>query len=136
FARAPRTGPLHRLRYAVGVISELNRGLSTGTQTAAADRVLRIAFELFRDRHRDDAGLPVADRVDVGVHHADRHAAAGAAQRTHAGFPLGDPRNDVVFGDEPDDLVLRAPAARQRRGGAGDRRQLDEVAAVHLSNDT
>ena len=47
------------------------------------------------------------------------------------GFQVATPGDEIVFRDEADDLVLGIAARRQRGGGAGDRGELDEVAAIH-----
>ena len=39
--------------------------------------------------------------------------------------------HELLVGHEPDDLMLRVPAARERGRAARDRRELDEGSTVH-----
>ena len=110
---------------------DLNGRLSARARSTMADRVRGIALELLRDTHPHHAGRPVANDLDVGLHHTDAQAAAGATQRTDARFPFGNARHELVVGHEANQLVLGVAAAGERRAGAGDGRQLDEGPSVH-----
>ena len=130
-AAEPRAGALPGLREPIGVIGDLNGCLPARTQTAMVDRMIRLPFELLRGTDLHDALLAVADNVGLGFHHADREPAAGAAQRTHARLPLRHAGHELLVGNEANELVLGMAAARERRARAGDRGELDEIAAVH-----
>src|SRR5262249_40239143 len=130
-AGAAIAGALHRLDHPIGVIGDLNRRLPARAQAALADRILGQAFEFLRDAHRHDAGLAVAGRLDVGLHDADVDRAARRARRTDARLPLGNARRQILVAHQADPLMLRVPATRQRRARPGDRRELDEVPALH-----
>src|SRR5688500_3669945 len=130
-AAAPLARSLARLVEAIGVIGDLDGSLPARAQLALADRILWIAFQLLRQSHANDAGLAVAEDFRVAFHHARDHTAAGAAQRTNARFPRRHARDEIVFRDEADDLVFGIAARRERGAGAGNRGQLDEVAAIH-----
>src|SRR5688572_24815431 len=112
------------------MIGDLDGSLTARAQLALADRILGIALELLRQAHANDAGLAVAEHFRVAFHHARDHAAAGVTQRTHARFEGGNAWNKIVLRNETDDLVFGVAARRQRGAGAGDRRELDEVATV------
>jgi hypothetical protein len=130
-AVASRAAALEWLGDAVGVIGDLNCRLTARTQTALVDRVRGVAFELLRDAHTDDALLSVARRLDISFHDANAEAAAAGAHRTDARLPLGHARHQFFLGHEADQLVLGAAAARERCGGPGNRRELDERTTVH-----
>src|SRR5262249_53203286 len=126
--------PLQRLRDAIGVIRDLDRRLAARTQPPVADRILGLAFELLRDAHRADAGLAVAHGVDGGLHHADGDGAAGSAGRADTRLRFGDAGREILVRHEANQLVLGAPAARERDARAGDRRKLDEVPTLHADS--
>jgi len=128
---APRSRSFQRLRDAIRMIRQLDRRLPARAERPLVDRVRRESFELLRDRKANDAVLPVSRRVDVGRHDPHRQPAAAAAQRAHAGTPFGDAGRELFFRQEPDDLMLRVPAARERGRAAADGGQLDEGSAVH-----
>src|SRR6185436_8975381 len=130
-AAAALAGALARLADAIGVIGDLNRGLPARAELALADRIFRVAFELLREPHANHAGLAVSEHFRIAFHDARDHAAAGVAERADARLPRRDAGNQIVFRDEADDLVFGAAARRQRGAGAGNRGELDEVAAVH-----
>ena len=92
------------------MVCDLNRGLAAHTQPAAADRILGVAFELAREPHAHDAALAVPHDLRVALDDANGQAAAGAAQRTDARLPFGDSRNEILVGDESDQLVFRTAA--------------------------
>ena len=113
------------------MIRDLNRGLSPGTEPAAADGVRGLVLELFSGLDHDHAGLPVSNGLEVRVHHANAHPAAGAAQGTDARLPDGDARQQVIVRHEANELMLGVAAGGERGARAGDSGQLDEVPAVH-----
>ena len=131
FSGLPLAGSLARLVESIGVIRDLDRRLAARTQFALADRIVRIAFELLDEAHAHHARLAVAEHLRIAFDDARDHAAAGIAERTDARLPGRDPGNQLLFGNEADDLVLGIAARRQRGAGAGNRGELDEVAAVH-----
>ena len=113
------------------MIGDLNRCLTARAESAVVDRVVRLSFQFLGDAHLDDAGLTVADGLDVRFHHPRHHAAAGAAERAHARLPFGDARHEIVVRNESNELMLGIATARKRGGGAGDGGQLDEISTVH-----
>src|SRR6185503_20575248 len=111
------------------MVSDLDRRLAAGAESAAIHRMVRCAFQLLGRGNTDDARLAVANDVRVRVHDPDRQSAASLAQRADARLPDGDARNDVFVRDEADQLVLGIAATREGGAGAGDGRELDEGAA-------
>ena len=124
---APLARSLARLVETIGVIRDLQRRLAARAQLALADRILGVALEFLDQPHANHAGLAVAEHFRVAFHHARDHAAARVAQRAHARLPRRDAGDELLFRNEPDDLVLGIAARGERGGGAGDRGQLDEV---------
>src|SRR5438094_5115774 len=61
-----RAASLERMREPIRVIRNLNGGLPARTQPPLIDRMRRIAFELLRHAHLDDALLAVASDLHVG----------------------------------------------------------------------
>ena len=132
FASPPIAGSLQRLRDAVRVIRDLDRRLAARAQAAVVHGMLGRALQLLRGVNLHHAGLPVAHHVAIGVHHADRKAAAGGAHRAHARLPGCLAGDDVLVRHEADERVLGAAATTgQRGGGAADGGELDEGAAIH-----
>ena len=132
-AGAADAAALQGVRDPIGMKRDLNRCLSARAKSTLTDRMARSPFELLRDGHLHDAGLPVADRLHVGFHDARRHATAGAAQRTHARLALGHARHEVFVRDESNELMLWVAAAGERRGSPSDCGQLDEISTVHAT---
>ena len=117
---------------AVGMIGDLQRGLSAGTELALIDGVRGIAFDLFREAHFQDAELAVADDFGLALHDADQSAAAGGAESADARLPGGDSRQQILFGDEADELVVGIAATFQSSDCAGGRRDSYEVSTLHI----
>ena len=67
------------LRDAVGMVEHLQSRLAARAELAAIDGMLRIAFELFRQAHLDQALLAVAHDLGFALHHAHQQAAARGA---------------------------------------------------------
>src|SRR5439155_7175001 len=129
--RPARTAAFERLRDAIRVIGDLNRRLTAHAQFALADRIAGIAFELPRQSHLHDARLSVANDFRVAFHDTYGQPAAGLTQWADARLPFGHTWHELIVGNESNQVSLRAAARGQRRGGAGDCRQFDEVAAIH-----
>src|SRR5204863_9409554 len=81
---APGAASFERMREAIGVIGDLNGGLSARTEPPLIDRMSGIAFELLRDAHLHDAALAVARHLHVGFHHAHEQAATRLTRMTDA----------------------------------------------------
>ncbi len=128
---ATRTGTLQRLRDSVRVVGNLDAGLAARTQAASIDQVLRRALEFLRRGHPDDARLTVAEHIGLCIHDANGEPASRPAERTDARLPYGDTGDDVLAGQESNDLVFGVAATGERRARAGDRRELDERATIH-----
>ena len=99
---SPCAASFERMRESIGVIRDLNRGLSARTEPPLVDRMDGIAFELLRHAHLHDAALAVARHVDVGFHDADVQSAAGLTQRADARLPLRHARHEIIVGNEAD----------------------------------
>ena len=79
FAGAARTGALDGVGDAVGMVQHLQPRLAAGTELSLIDGMLRIAFELFRQAHLDQALLAVTHDFGFALHHAHQQTAAGGA---------------------------------------------------------
>ncbi len=79
FARAARTAALDGMGDAVGMVKHLQPGLAAGTELSLVDGMLRIAFELFRQAHLDQALLAVTHDFGFALHHPHQQAAARGA---------------------------------------------------------
>src|SRR5262249_46421104 len=101
-AVASRSAAFQRLRDAIGVIRDLNRGLPSGAETAFIDRMGAVAFELLGNPHADHALLSVLRRLDVRFHDADAETAAAGAHRAYARFPFRNAWNQLLFRHEAD----------------------------------
>ena len=130
-AGAPFTSALERLNDAVRVIGHLNRGLTSGAESALTDRVRGKSFELLRHAHPDDALLAVAGHLDIGLHDAHVEAAPAAAEGAHAGLPLSDARNQFLVGNKANELVLRHATTGKRGRSPANRGELDESTSIH-----
>ena len=119
------------MRHAVGVIGDLNGGLSARTELAAVNRMGGVAFELLGETHSDDAALSVANDLGLALHNADLQPATSLAERADARLPDGNAGHQLLFGDKTNQEILRAAAARERCARPGDRGELYEVATVH-----
>ena len=93
--------------------------------------MLRIAFELFRQAHLDQAALAMTHDFGVALHHAHQQAAARGAQRADARLPGGDAGDQLFFRNETDELLLRTAAGVERGHHARESRDLDEVTPFH-----
>ena len=91
----------------------------------------RVAFEFLSEADLHEARLPVANDLGIAFRDSNQHSAAGRTKGTDAGFPLRDAGDQVFLRHEANELIFRIAAARERGAGAGDRRELDEVAPFH-----
>ena len=131
-ARAARAGALQRMRDAVGMVDHLKPGLAPRAQFAKIDGMLRIALELFRQAHLDEAGLAVAHDLGVALHHAHQQPATRRTQRADARLPSGDARNQLFLRNKADELLLRTAAGLERGRGARERRNFEEITPFHM----
>src|SRR5215472_3345409 len=97
------------------MVEHLKGGMASGAEFAAVDGVIRIAFELFREAHLDEAGAAVAHDFGIAFHYADESAAAGGAERANARFPGSDAGNEFFIGNEADEVLLGTAAGLKGR---------------------
>ena len=117
----------------IGVIGDLNRRLAARAEPAVADRMLRPALRAsWRAAIFTTPACPFRTTSTSASITRTVEAAAGAAQRTHARLPLRDARHELFVRHEANELVLGTAAARERGARAGDRRELDEIASIHM----
>ena len=128
-----RATELERIGEAIGMIENLKTGLASRAELASVNGMLGIALELFRQAHFDDAGLTIANDFRVALHHPHQRAAAGRAQRAHAGLPSGDSGDEIFVGNETNQLVLGAAARLEGRERSRESRNFEEVTPLHMS---
>ena len=114
------------------MIEHLKSGMTAGTKLAAVDGMIRIAFELFRQAHLDEARASVAHDFGVAFHYANERAAAGRTQSANARLPGGDAGNEIFIGYETDELLLRTATGFKGGYGARESRNFEEVTPLHL----
>ena len=121
-----------RVPDAIGVIGDLGRRLSARAKFSAVDRMIGIAFQLFRQAHSGEAQLSVAQDLHLTVHDACDQPAARRTKRTNAGPPYRGARHDPVFGNETNEMIFGIAAAGERRAGSGEAGNFDELAPIHI----
>ena len=117
--------------FVAGLLPALNPGLATRAKLPAVDRMSGISLELLRQPHLNQPDLVSADNFRFTRHHAHQQATPRRTVRAHPWFPGGDAGDEVFFRDEPDKLMLRLPAAVERRRCSSYRRNFDKVATIH-----
>ena len=118
----------------IGVISDADRGLTSRAQLALTDRMLRIAFQLFRQRHLRYTALAPAKHFCIAFHDARRHSTAGRTERANTGLPDRNSRDELIFGNEADKVIVGVTATGQGRAGTCERRKFYKAATVHVLN--
>ncbi len=130
---AALAGALERLGDPIGVVRHLDRRLAAWAQAALIDRVCRAAFEFLGRVDAHPPCLTAANDLGIGIHDPHGQAASRCAERAHARLPNGHARNDVIVGNEANELVLRVAAAGERRTRCGHGCELDEGTSIHVS---
>jgi hypothetical protein len=75
--------------------------------------------------------LAVAHDFCLALHHTDLQAATRRAKSANARLPGGNARDQLLLGNEADELLLWSATGFERRHDAGESRDLDEVAPFH-----
>src|SRR5689334_13954964 len=132
-ARAARPAALEGIGYAIRVVEHLKRSMAPGAEFSSVNGVIRIAFEFFCQPHLDQARAAVAHDFGITFHYADERAAAGRTQRANAWLPSGDAGNEVLVGNETNELLLGAAAGFKGRDGARESRNFQEVTPFHVA---
>ena len=114
------------------MIEHLKSGMTAGTKLAAVDGMIRIAFELFRHAHLDEARASVAHDFGVAFHYPNEGAAAGRTQSANARLPGGDAGNEIFIGYETDELLLRTATGFKGGYGAREGRNFEKITPLHL----
>ena len=99
------------------MIGHLKASLAARAELALIDGMVRIALQLFRQPHPEQAELAVSDHFGVALHHPDSETACGRTQRADAGLPGGDAGDQIFVREEANQLLFgfSAPVKRRRR---------------------
>jgi hypothetical protein len=115
------------------MVERLHARLSARARAAHADRMIGVAFDLF-GLFRLDALLCPVDRADrFAGHHAHVDAAPGRTLLAERANPPLHARNELFFGDQERDQLLRLAAAIKNDPRCpGDAASLEKISALHL----